>query len=45
MKSILTYLVLGAIILVTAAQCSTVRTRAQTMRVQRVRRIEDALDG
>ncbi len=43
MKAILFYLVLGALVAATVVNCSAVRTRANTMRVARVRRIDDAV--
>lgn len=38
------YAIVAVLITATLVQCSSVRTRANTMRVARVRRIDDALD-
>lgn len=42
MKPLLTYLVVAAVILVTVVQCSSLRTRANQLKVARVRRIDEA---
>lgn len=42
MKLLAVYLIVGALIAATLVECSSVRTRANTLRVSRVRRIDDA---